>query len=278
MLRCAARAAPKAAGQGSIRETKDYFVKDDGAHSTLREWRDHMTQPLAVVIFCGLAVILTLIAPFGTDQAAGPLLRFVYWMLVAVLTYAIGSLAHAQAQLRFGRRPLLRVAVSALLTAVGANLVVIGVNLAILAYLPTGRDLVMSVANISVIAVIITVIFQLLYDRPDTTGQTRPCILLDRLPLEKRAPLVALSVEDHYVRVRTRKGEEVLLMRLSDAIRETGDLPGVQVHRSHWIALDQVQSASRKGDGAVLRMSTGPDIPVSRSNVPAIREAGLLPR
>ncbi|MBR2657464.1 MAG: LytTR family transcriptional regulator [Loktanella sp.] len=253
-------------------------MKDGRSHSTLREWRDHMTQPLAAVIFCGLAVILTLIAPFGTDQAAGPLLRFVYWMLIAVLTYAIGSLAHAQAELRYKRRPLLRIAVSALMTAIGANLVVIGVNLAILSYIPTGRDLVMSVANISVIAIIITIIFQLLHDRPDTQGQSRPCILMDRLPLEKRGPLVALSVEDHYVRVRTRKGEEVLLMRLSDAIRETGDLAGVQVHRSHWIALDQVRSASRKGDSAVLRMSVGPDIPVSRSNVPAIKEAGLLPR
>ena len=190
-----------------IRETGEYFVKDGGSQSTLREWRDHMTQPLAVVVFCGLAVILTLIAPFGTDQAAGPLLRFVYWVLIAVMTYAIGSLAHALAQMRYAHRPLQRIAFSALMTAAGANLVVVGVNLAILSYIPIGWDLAKSIANITVIAFIITGIFQLLYNHADTGAQSRHCMLLDRLPLEKRGPLVALSVEDHYVRIRTRKGE-----------------------------------------------------------------------
>jgi hypothetical protein len=37
---------------------------------------------------------------------------------------------------------------------------------------------------------------------------------------------VALSVEDHYVRVRTTRGEEMILMRLSDAIRETAPETG----------------------------------------------------
>jgi DNA-binding LytR/AlgR family response regulator len=102
--------------------------------------------------------------------------------------------------------------------------------------------------------------------------------LLDRLPLDKRGPLVSISVEDHYVRVRTAQGEELLLMRLTDAIREVGASKGVQVHRSHWVALDAVRAARREGDRAILTMAHGPEIPVSRTNVPAIREAGLLPR
>lgn len=105
-----------------------------------------------------------------------------------------------------------------------------------------------------------------------------PPTLLDRLPLDKRAPLVALSVEDHYVRIRTTKGEEMILMRLADAIRETAATPGLQVHRSHWVAFDQVVAVRRKGDCALLKMSHGPDVPVSRANLPKLREAGLLPR
>ena len=80
------------------------------------------------------------------------------------------------------------------------------------------------------------------------------------------------------MRVRTTKGEEMILMRLADAIREVGVTPGAQVHRSHWAAFDQVAAVTRDGDRAVLQMTIGGDIPVSRRHIPTIKEAGLLPR
>ena len=52
---------------------------------------------------------------------------------------------------------------------------------------------------------------------------------------------------------------------------------GFQVHRSHWVSLAQVRSVRRDGARAVLTMSDGRDIPVSRSNIAAVKEAGLLP-
>ncbi len=256
-----------------MHETTENFVNDTRPQSTLRELRDHVAQPLALVLMAGLAMILTLILP---QRAESTVLRFIFWLLVVVLTYAVGFLAHGLAEARFTRRPA-RIAVSAGLTATGATLVVLGLGWIILSDLPAGRDLAGAGANIAAIAVIISVMFHLLSDQHAPPAPQR-CLLLDRLPLEKRGALVALSVEDHYVRVRTTKGEDVLLMRLSDAIRETGDLRGLQVHRSHWVALNHVTAARRKGDGAVLTMRIGPDIPVSRANVPAIREAGLLPR
>lgn len=256
-----------------MRETTESFVNDTRPQSTLRELRDHLAQPLALLLMGGLAMILTLILPQRAESAA---LRFLFWLLVVLLTYAAGFLAHGIAEARFTRRPA-RIAVSAGLTAIGATLVVLGLGWIILSDLPAGRDLAAAVANIAAIAVIISVMFHLLSDQPTPPAPQR-CLLLDRLALEKRGALVALSVEDHYVRVRTTKGEEMLLMRLSDAIKETGGLRGLQVHRSHWVALDQVTAARRKADGAILSLQTGPDIPVSRANMPAIREAGLLPR
>ena len=101
--------------------------------------------------------------------------------------------------------------------------------------------------------------------------------ILTRIAHDKRGPLVALSVEDHYVRVQTTKGEDLILMRLSDAIAEVGATPGAQVHRSHWVAFGQVSAARRQGDRAILTLSNGTDIPVSRPNLPRIKEAGLLP-
>lgn len=78
--------------------------------------------------------------------------------------------------------------------------------------------------------------------------------------------------------VVTTRGRASVLMRLVDAMREAGDVRGLQVHRSHWVALDQVTAARRVGDAAVLTLSTGAEVPVSRSRLPDLRAAGLLPR
>ncbi len=43
---------------------------------------------------------------------------------------------------------------------------------------------------------------------------------------EKRGRLMALSVEDRYMRIMMSKGADVVLLRLSDAMRETGDVSG----------------------------------------------------
>lgn len=70
----------------------------------------------------------------------------------------------------------------------------------------------------------------------------------------------------------------MVLMRLSDAMKETGNIPGAQVHRSHWVAFKAVTAARREGDRAILTLSSGVDIPVSRANLSKVKEAGLLPR
>ena len=79
------------------------------------------------------------------------------------------------------------------------------------------------------------------------------------------------------LRVATSTGTDLILMRLSDAMDETGDVAGMQVHRSHWVATGEVTAARRDGARAILTLSDGRDIPVSRTYVPAVKEAGLLP-
>jgi len=100
--------------------------------------------------------------------------------------------------------------------------------------------------------------------------------LHDRLAYDKRGALVALTVEDHYVSAQTDKGEDMALMRLADAMREVEETRGTQVHRSHWAAFDQVVKVMKHGDRATLYMTTGAEIPVSRSNMPKLKDAGLI--
>ena len=196
---------------------------------------------------------------------------------------------------------LAELVVYALLNAAARTSWVMTINVLTFRALPGGWGIVTLSALIFAIAVIITMLIHVLSEHlvprvPDANRDANrdagprgapngalpappnPPPLLDRLPLDQRAPLVSLSVEDHYVRVRTTKGETMVLLRLGDAIRETTGVDGLQVHRSHWVALDHVQAARREADRAVLTLAHGPDIPVARSYIPAIRDAGLLPR
>ena len=99
---------------------------------------------------------------------------------------------------------------------------------------------------------------------------------LDRLPVKfRRAELWAISSEDHYLRVYTNLGEELILMRLADAVRELDGAAGVQVHRSWWVAKEGVSDARRDNGKLVLVLKNGTDVPVSRTYQAAAREAGL---
>ena len=104
---------------------------------------------------------------------------------------------------------------------------------------------------------------------------TKPAIL-DRLPAGFPTDILALSVEDHYVRVHTLGRSEMILMRLADAISEVSGLDGLQVHRSWWVAKDSIISAKRDGRNLRLVLSNGLEIPVSRSNVGKLKQTGWI--
>lgn len=97
----------------------------------------------------------------------------------------------------------------------------------------------------------------------------------DRLPPRlKGAAIRAVQAEDHYLRVHTDRGSDLILMRLSDALDELEGLEGAQTHRSWWVARDAVQDVQR-GDGrAVLSLAGGVAAPVSRRYARALRAAG----
>jgi hypothetical protein len=88
------------------------------------------------------------------------------------------------------------------------------------------------------------------------------------------ATLVALEAEDHYLRIHTDAGSELILMRLRDAIAQLGETPGLQVHRSFWVATAAVSDLTRRGAQAQLQLSNGLKVPVSRTYMAAVREAG----
>ena len=102
-----------------------------------------------------------------------------------------------------------------------------------------------------------------------------PARFPDRLPTKLRgAAIRAVQAEDHYLRIHTDRGSDLILMRLSDALEELEGLEGSQTHRSWWVSKDAVRDVAR-GDGrATLTLDGGVTAPVSRRYARALREAG----
>lgn len=251
--------------------------------STLRELRMHLTTPATFVVLLSVAAVAGLVGPFNTAIHLRLLPRALYWLVVVVSTYSIGYAASLVLRRWRGGlwpRPVVAVA-SGIATGCGVTAVIFAINYASFGDIPTTKDDLPLVATLFAISIIISVAMDYLLVGNDAAVSPEPAPLpsiLDRVPFEKRGALVALSVEDHYVRIRTEKGQEIVLMRLADAMREVGTVAGTQVHRSHWIAFDQVRDVRREGDRAFLTMSDTSEIPVSRANLPKLRDAGLLPK
>jgi hypothetical protein len=117
--------------------------------------------------------------------------------------------------------------------------------------------------------------------RPRAAGEAvqaaSPSKFMERLPFRLRdAELYAVEAEDHYLRVRTAKGSDLILLRLSDALSELQGVEGVQTHRSWWVAKAGVADVKRTEGRAVLLLKDGGEAPVSRTQMKALRGLGWL--
>jgi DNA-binding LytR/AlgR family response regulator len=257
-------------------------VTDRHPSSALREIRQHLGKPVVLAALAGTAVILALSGPFRTLDLLAPLPRAAYWAVVVFGTYAIGTsvvavLYHWTGFARLAA--LARIAVGGLALGFVIALALIALDAGLQMGPPqTVADMVEQIGIATVISVVVLTLREVILAQTETAKPPQPPVILDRLPPERRGPLLALSAEDHYVRVITAKGEGLVLIRLADAMREVGDVQGLQIHRSHWVAHDAVMTVRRTGETAIVTLINGHEVPVSRRFVPALRQAGLFAR
>lgn len=257
--------------------------------STLRKLRDHLGHPSVLLIMAGVALVLGLSGPFDTYSAMRPGPRLIYWSLLVVATYATGYASSLVMSGYLDHQALsrwVRTGIIGFVAGISVSFVLGAINLLALKDAQIPAVWLDTLVPAMVIALVVTALIEAVQPTspgventgPENAGGApRSPALLERLTLDKRGALVSLSVSDHYVDVVTTKGREMLLVRLGDAIRETAPTAGLQVHRSHWVALDQVANVRRCAETAQVTTSTGGTIPVSRKYMNAVREAGLLP-
>lgn len=254
-------------------------MTDGGFPSALREVRKDLSQRPVHVGVLVLGAILGISGPFGTLEAMTVLPRLAYWVTVVAVTFAIGSLIDMVINTMLRGCPVwVRFVLITACIGLAVTIFVRGFNFLVFGTLPEtmGGLAEQVVIVMSITAVVELGVFALVGDRSAQQRQGAP--LLQRLPLDKRGPLLALSAEDHYVDVRTTRGSEMVLMRLSDAVNEVGDVEGLQIHRSHWVALDQITKVEKISDRGEVTLSDGSKKPISRGYMPAVRDAGLLPK
>jgi hypothetical protein len=235
-----------------------------------------------LLIAAAAGVFLALIGALETSAALLPT-RLLYW--VPIMT-AGGLLGHFMAMLvnRFSsadRNPWLFGAILAVILTIPATFLVWGWTAL---FFPAVRRLealpgfALNVLLISAAMTAITTIANRpgrITHAPPAGAAPRPVRFLDRLPPKLRgAALHAVSAEDHYLRLHTSKGSDLILMRMSDALAELEGLEGAQTHRSWWMARGAVERTRRDGDRLMLVLKGGVQAPVSRPNVRPLREAG----
>ena len=270
--------------------TRSKFATDTALQVTLREMQSDMAKPPLWIGLAAVGAILGLSGPFGTDEVMRAVPRLAYWAVVVVLTYVSGSFM-ATFISQFAQRRGWPKWPAVVLAGTCAGIVISGelaaLNFAIFGPASVTAPTVLAMlGNVIAISIIVSAAFAAVPDQPEpdaapqgqAAAAAREPAILTRLPLDKRGALISISVQDHYVDVVTEKGTEMLLMRLGDAISQTAPTAGLQVHRSHWVATSQVKSVRRDGAKAILTLSDGRDLPASRTYIPALKDAGLLPK
>lgn len=257
--------------------------------SFVEEYRKDLGTSASLVVWTVLTLWLGLSGPFGTYEALPFWLRLGYWAVNIGVGMVVGSGARAfvaavLAPMAFRKQ----VVISSLLSSFVTTPILYTFSVVLLRgwapYVPSFFEVMVFVFSISfAVASFRKVFASLATDKPKFTEPELPAPaakplsrLLERIEPDLRGDLIAISVRDHYVDVQTTAGQSSLLMRLSDAIAEVGDVGGTQVHRSHWVAWSAVQGVEREAHKLYVRLPCGERLPVSRNHREKLEARGLV--
>ncbi|MEY4270077.1 MAG: hypothetical protein RLZZ58_1293 [Pseudomonadota bacterium] len=244
---------------------------------------------IELLLIASIGLVLGLFGPFGT-WAFPPAMRIAYWLVFAVVGYAIFR------PLIVIRRWLADALSLSQIVGIALALVVAALPMTlIIATLMNGLDVRAALRDpelgqryfqVWLIGFLINGIFMALFrapavgdtsTRPSAPGtlDAPPSPLADRLPIGF-GEILALEAEDHYVRVHGALRSTLVLIRMADAVAAQGHADGLRVHRSWWVARAAVRGVSREGRAATLTLITGQSVAVARDALPQLRAAGWL--
>lgn len=236
----------------------------------------------------GLALLLALSGAFDTDEI-GAARRTVLWLIVSGLLIGQASFAHS-----WLTRLMPPGAVYRGLAAVGTMVVTValmtvelhGLKLTALPPQAWGHDPLFDLAlfiapTVAVAAGLVMLLrgpFVRRIDAARLEGPREAGVppLRSETPHWPDEPVFWVRAHDHYLEVATASRTLFLRGGLGHAVARLKGVPGLQVHRSWWVAKDAVVAVRREGRDLVLVLENGVRAPVGRSRVGRLRALGWL--
>lgn len=232
------------------------------------------------LLVMAVGALLGRLGPFDTFSDLGSGERYAYWIGLTLLMWLQGAaiLALVGAPLVGRKWPRwLVVAIAALLAAVPTGFEVAWAEMFLRVERDLGPiDLLAIIGDVSLLSVPLLLLTHGWEQRSASPvaqvehGGAQSLVAM--MQPAKRGRLLAVASEDHYVRLYTAAGDELVAMRFGDALSAVGS-DGLQVHRGWWVERDAVESVQRVGDGLQLTLSNGLSVPVSRSYAQQARAA-----
>ncbi len=235
-------------------------------------------------IFAAVGLFLAIVQPYNATKALPLWAGFFYWAgLIAVGSYVAEATKTVLLRMKPDLSTLVLMLTLSVAAAAAVTLVLFGLEWLIsrqlwpLGYAPRifGLVWVISAAMTGLGIMMDRTILAAPPEQVDGAGPIET--FLSRLPLKyRKAELYAVSSEDHYLRIHTSLGEELILMRLGDAVRELAGAEGLQVHRSWWVAIPAIKDVRRSGGKTSLALPSGKEVPISKSYMDKAKAAGLV--
>lgn len=252
----------------------------------MRELLSNLRSERGLLVFLGAICLLTLLGPFGSYDALPLTRRFFFWnaALTAVALPMHIAIRALLASPHLGRLPrLARVALGAMLAAVPGTALVFFVRAVLWPESYILDTIGATWGQVSAIGFaigcfhfmpVITVTEDRAEEMPAAppAAQPRAARFLARLDPATGADIVSLTMQDHYVRVSTTTGTEMVLIRFADALTELEEIDGLRIHRSHWVAMRHVTTLGREDGKLKVQLDDGRSLPVSQTYAADLRK------
>lgn len=234
-----------------------------------------------VALWVAIGVVMAILGPFGSSERSLEE-RLLYWQICMVgggfIGVAIDAVVRPRVGHFWGRLALVSVGMTPFVT------VLVGLTNH---YLGAMRLTLANVAEptfqVFVVCVAVMMFRQLMWAEkvtvvvaPEPEPAADPAEAFRRRLSAKRreAALIAVEAEDHYLRVHTDAGAELITARFGDALAELAGVKGFQTHRSWWVAADAIDDVTWLRGRGEARLKCGLTVPISRSNAAPLKAAG----
>jgi hypothetical protein len=242
-----------------------------------------------VLLLGGLGLFFGLLGPFGTFTDLAAPVRFAYWYGLLLFGYlAILLFERALRTVTRAMRVPSAMALLTLTSALPTTFAVAWVEEQLRLGQPIPPQVMPRVyASVAVVQLLMLLVMrkewkpaekkevavEVAAEPPAAAPAERPGVFWQRIPAHLGNELLAVTSEDHYLRIQTSAGSDLVLMRMGDAVTELASEDGMQVHRSWWVKRSAVVELRRSGARMELVLANGVVVPVSRSSQAAVRTA-----